>query len=221
MNRVPLAAAAVAVAFAVPAAAQEAGSHFGVAVSAGSLGIGPELAYRLSDRFGVRANASFLNFSHHFSSNDLRYSGKLTLNNYGLMLDLYPIGSHFRVSAGARINNNRARATASPIGSAQVGNVTYTAAQIGTLNGRADVKDFAPALTIGWAGSNRSGFFVGGDAGALFEGRVRLSQFTSSGTLASNAAFQASLERERIDLQHDIDRFKIFPILQISVGYRF
>jgi opacity protein-like surface antigen len=220
MNRAFLAALCAA-AFATPSFAQDAGSHFTAAISAGSLGIGPELGYRVSDRFGVRAGASFLNVNRDFDSDDVSYSGKLKLQNYGLMLDLYPMGGHFRISAGARINKNKARAIASPTVPTDIGNHTYTAAQIGTLNGAADVKDLAPALTLGWAGSNRSGLFFGADAGALFQGKARLRRFTASGTAAGTAAFQADLELERLDLQDDIDKFKVYPILQLSLGYRF
>lgn len=214
-------AALAVVATAAPALAQDAGSRFTAALSAGTLGIGPEVGYRASDMFGARVNATFLGFGADFDSDDITYDGKLKLKSYGFMADLYPMGGHFRVSAGARINKNRVRVSATPTTSVEVGETTYTPTQIGTLRGRAEVKDFAPALTLGWSGSNQSGFMFGFDAGVLFQGRVRIREFTSSGTLGSNTRFRADLDEERRELQDDIDDYKVYPIAQFTVGWRF
>jgi hypothetical protein len=203
-----------------PAAAQTAPSGFTAAVTGGTLGIGPEVAFR-GQRFGVRGNATFLSFSHGFDSDDIEYDGHARLRSAGVMLDLFPTGGGFRLSAGGRINGNRARAVATPTQPTEVGGVLYSPTQIGTLTGRAETKNFAPALTVGYAGGLRSGFTFGVEAGALFQGKVRIREFTSNGVFASNAAFKASLEAERRDLQDDVDKYKVYPILQVSVGYRF
>jgi len=220
-------AAALAAAFvAAPAFAQATdadsdGSHVTAAVTGGTLGVGPEIGLRFSERFGVRASATFLGFGADFDSDDITYRGDLKLKSFGAMVDLYPFGGGFRVSGGARINKNRAAVRATPTGTVEVGDTVYTAAQVGTLSGRADVKDFAPALTLGYGGSNRSGFMFGIEAGALFQGKARLRPLTATGTLSGNAAFQASLERERISLQRDIDKVSVYPIVQLMLGWRF
>jgi hypothetical protein len=210
----------------MPAAAQDGsvddnGAGVSVAVTAGTLGIGPEVGVRMSDHVGARVNATFLGFGADFDSDEITYDGKLKLKSYGAMVDLYPMGGHFRVSAGARINKNRARVVATPTGPVEVGGTTYTPAQIGTLRGRAEVKEFAPALTLGWSGANRRGFMFGGDVGVLFQGRVRIRDFTATGALSNAANFRASLEEERRELQDDVDDYKVYPIAQISIGYRF
>ncbi len=202
---------------AMPALAQEAGGHLYGGITGGTLGIGPELGYRIGDMFGVRANATFLSVSHGFDSNDLDYRGKVKLKSGGLMLDAFPFGGGFRISAGARINGNDGRVRAMPSGPVTIGNTTYTPAQIGTITGTAETKNFAPALTLGWAGQNRQGFIFGVEAGALFQGKVRLNRFTAS----TNLIRPADLERERQDLQDDIDDYKVYPILQLTAGYRF
>lgn len=208
---------------ATPAVAQpaESGSRVTAAVTVGTLGIGPELGLRFSDRFGARASASFFSLSQDFDSDDVEYDGKVKLRSYGLMADFYPGGGSFRISAGARINNSRARVTATPTTDTEIDGVVYTPAQIGTLTGRAETKNFAPALTVGWSGRNRRGFVFGGEAGALFQGAVRIRRFGATGTLASNPAFLADLEGERRELQDDVSKFKVYPIVQLSLGYRF
>lgn len=217
-------ATALAALASVPALAQadDAGTVVSVAVTGGTLGVGPEVGARFTDTFGVRASATFLKVDATFDPDEISYDGRLNLESYGVMADLYPFGEHFRISAGARINKNRARVVATPTSATvDVGDDTYTREQVGTLRGRADVKDVAPALTIGWSGARRRGFMFSFDAGVLFQGSVRVREFTASGSAQSNAAFRNSLETERRRLQDDIDDFKVYPIAQLSIGYRF
>jgi hypothetical protein len=212
--------ASAAIAAPATVAAQAPSKGFTAAVTGGTLGIGPEAAFR-GRHFGVRGNATFLSVSRGFDSDDIDYDGKIKLRSAGIMLDVFPTGSGFRLSAGARTNGNRARVVATPTAPTEVGGTVYTPTQIGTLTGRADTKNFAPALTVGYAGGLRSGFVFGVEAGALFQGKVRIREFTSSSNFASNPAFRASLEAERRDLQDDVDDYKVYPILQFSIGYRF
>lgn len=212
---------------AIPAMAQGDATRFRVGVTGGTLGIGPEIAYRLSDRIGVRANATFLSISHDFDSDDIEYSGKVKLKSGGVMLDVFPFAGGFRISGGARINGNRARAIGQATGGTyDIDGNTYTAAEIGTLRGDTDIKNFAPALTVGYGGGTSNGFFFGAEAGALFQGRVKIKPLTYTGTLASSNSPRAvqlrqDIEAERASLQDDIDKYKVYPILQFSIGYRF
>jgi hypothetical protein len=148
----------------------------------------------------------------------------LRLKSFGGMVDIYPFGGSFRISGGARANRSNAGLDAelsNGQSTIEVGGETYTAAQVGTLSGRAEVKKFAPALTLGWSGGNRRGFMFGFEAGALFQGAVRIREFTSTGTLRNDPNFRASLEDERRSLQDDVDKYKVYPILMTSIGYRF
>ncbi|MDJ0275802.1 hypothetical protein QLH51_03145 [Sphingomonas sp. 2R-10] len=213
--------------FALPAAAQtgpadaDPSSTVSVALSAGSLGIGPEVGFRFSDHVGIRGSANFLNVSGSFESDDADYDGSIKLKSFGGMVDVYPFGGNFRLSGGARINRNAVVVSATPNGAATLGNNDYTAAQIGTLNGRAEPNKISPALTLGWSGKNQRGFMFGFEAGALFQGAMKLDTFTATGTARANATFQQDLEIERRSLQSDIDKVKVYPILQFAIGYRF
>ena len=156
-----------------------------------------------------------MSFHHRVKSPGVRYDGRFKLGSAGAMVDLYPFGGGLRISGGARRNANRARAT--PTQAASIGGQTFAPTEIGTLRGRAHVKDFAPALILGYGSGPGRGFAWGVEGGALFQGRVRLSTVTSSTGLIA----QARLDAERDDLQHDINKYKVYPIAQLSVGYRF
>lgn len=219
-----------ALAAASPAlAADDDTGRFTVGVTGGTLGIGPEIGYRISENIGVRANATFLSISHNIHSDDINYDGKVKLQSGGAMLDIYPFGGGFRISGGARINSNKARGIGKPTnGFYTINGVQYDASNFVTsVRADTDIKDFAPALTLGYGGSISSGFTFGVEAGALFQGRVKIKPLTITGQCATNPAqvgcsnIVADLEAERQSVNDDIDGYKVYPILQLTLGYRF
>jgi hypothetical protein len=176
-----------------------------------------------SDNFGVRGSATFLGFGRDVESDGIQYNGDLKLRSFGGSVDFYPGGGGFRLSAGARVSRNRVELLAQPTAatSVQVGNTTYTGAQIGTLSGEVRAKNFAPTLTIGYGSGVGSGVYFGVDAGAMFQGSPRVRRLVATGPIATDAAFQTQLANERVEIERDIDNFKIYPILQLGLGYRF
>lgn len=203
------------------AEAEDSPVHLSLGVTAGTEGVGPEIGVRAGPVVGVRANATFLGFGHGVRSDGIDYRGHVDLASGGLMLDLFPFKGGFFVSGGGRINGNRGRVLATPMQSTQIGSITFTPEQIGTLSGRAGTKNFAPQATIGYAGKLGHGFVLGLEAGALFQGAVRIRDFASNGTLAGNAIFAAQLEQERVRLQDRVNDYKVYPVAQLRLGYRF
>ena len=215
--------AALAAAFvASPALAQTRTSSASIGVTGGTLGIGPEIGWR-SDNFGVRGSATFFSLSRGVDSDGIEYDGDLKLRSFGGSLDFYPGGGGFRISGGVRAGKNRVELRAQPgaTTSVEVGDVTYTGAQIGTLSGEVRPNKVAPTLTIGYGGGRSSGIYFGIDAGAMFQGAPKVRNLVASGPISTNASFQAQLANERREIEDDIDNFKIYPILQLGLGYRF
>lgn len=214
---------------ATPALAKEGdNARLSVGVTAGTLGIGPEVGYRFSNNLGVRGNASFLSISHDLNSNDINYNAKLKLQSGGVMVDVYPFGGGLRISGGLRINGNKARGIGAPNSgtSYDIDGTTYTSAQIGTLRAETDINTVAPALTLGYGGGLSKGLVFGIEAGALFQGSVKAKPLTitglcSSSSVAGCSTIVADLEAERQSVNKDIDGYKVYPILQLTVGYRF
>ena len=85
----------------------------------------------------------------------------------------------------------------------------------------------APALTLGYGGGMTRGLTFGVEAGVLFQGSVKVKPLTITGSCANSAppagcaTLAADLETERLSVNDDIDGYKLYPILQVSVGYRF
>lgn len=208
---------------AAPALAQGPGpdGRVSAGATAGTLGIGPEAGYRFSALLGVRANAGWFRWDEDFDIDDVDYNGKLKLNSYGLMADIYPFRGKFRVTAGVRLSDNKVRLRASPGEPVTIGDRVYTPAEIGSLRGNVETNAVAPMLAIGYAGRLAPGWAVGIEAGALFHGRPEVGELTASGLLADNPQFQEDLRREIEDIEDEVEKYKVYPVVQLSVSYRF
>jgi hypothetical protein len=63
---------------------------------------------------------------------------------------------------------------------------------------------------------------LGVEAGALFQGAPRIREFGSEGgSLSAEAGFASDLERERIRVENDLDGYRLYPVVRMSLGYRF
>jgi hypothetical protein len=220
MRRVGILAAMAMAAGASATAAEE--GKWVVGVTGGTLGIGPELGYRFGEHGGVRADAAFFSYDHDETIDDIDYDTSLKLSSFGLMADWYPFGGSFRLSAGARSDGNKIDLLAAPSAAqtVQIGDVVYSGAQIGTLTGKADFKSLVPALTLGWGGKFAEGFTAGFEVGVLFQGKPRL-DLLASGPIANDPTFQQELAQEIAQAEDDAKDFKLWPVIQLHLSWRF
>lgn len=215
--RMPLCLCALtALAGAAPALGQDR-SHVRLALSLGSLGIGPEVTYRPYRWFSLRGSATFLSASPHARIDEIQYRSRLKLRNYGLMGDIYPFGNGWRISGGVREDNNRMLIQAAPMMPVSIGGTSYTPAQVGTLSGEITTRQYAPVVTIGYGGTVAKGFSIGGDIGVMFHGRPKMGGLSSTSMLVT----PADLVTEQGQIQRDIRKYRYYPVLQMSAGYRF
>jgi hypothetical protein len=192
-----------------------------IGVSGGSLGAGPELAYRYGHYVGVRTNAGFLTYNRDETVSQITYNGRLNLKSYGLAADVFPFGGGFRVSAGARKNDNKIDLSGTPSTSVTIGNSIYTPAQVGTLSGTVKGNSFAPTITLGYGGALAKGFTLGAELGVMFQGAPKVDNYRATGLLASTPVFQADLADERQKVNNKVHNYQYWPIAQILLLYRF
>lgn len=200
---VPLALAAA------PVSVREAPPMFGPGTEGGALGLG--IDYRVTGKLGLRADAAF------FDNVDDRTdagaaSGDLSDENYlqrrsgGAMVDFYPAGEGFRLSGGVRVSPDRA------------GDETV---RIGKLRSAYRVREWAPSFTVGYASERNGRLAFGVEAGAVFHGAPRISRLQTAGSRPSEPSFADEAEAERMTIENDIDDYKLYPTVQLSIGYRF
>jgi hypothetical protein len=197
------------------------GGRFALGITGGTLGVGPELSYRFTDHIGVRGSLGWLSIGREQDVDDIDYDGDLDLLSFGGMLDVYPFGGGFRLSGGVRWVGNEINLRASPTNDVTIGGTTYTPAEIGTLRGTVEPNAVAPVVTLGWTGKLKRGFTLGVEAGAMFQGAAKITNLRANGLLGSDAAFLADIEAEEEEIEDDIDDYKVWPVVQILVLYRF
>ncbi len=214
---------AAPLALAGPAAAEETALSAGLA--AGTLGIGPEVGVRLNRNVGMRASAMLADtrlVDVDARSDDIDFGGHVRTRSVGAMLDFYPDGGGFRLSTGFRLNGHKAVLKATPTTNTTIGTRTVTPVQIGTLRASYRVRDWAPAVTVGYAGDVAPRLTLGVEAGAVYHGAPRITALRSQGgTLSDDPGFAADLERERMLIENDIGDYKFYPVVQASLGLRF
>lgn len=215
MIRIFTAAAASLVLLPLAAHAQ----NIEVGARASTLGAGIEIGSNLNDHVRLRGLVNSWDYDHDNTTDNIHYNGKAKLGSAGVQVDYSPAANgSFYVTAGLYANRNRVRETATPTGNTQIGNLTYTPTEIGTLSGRAHYKDTAPYLGLGW--STKGTVAVNFELGAYFQGHPDVT-LTSNGTLAGNPAYQDQLEQERQKLRHDLDKLSTWPVVAVGVRYNF
>ena len=171
-NVVRTALLALAAAVASPALAEET-NGWRVGAHGGTAGVGASAAWDFHDKLAVRAIANRFNYDRKETVSGKRYKGKLELANFGLLLDWHPFDNGFRVSGGAILNRNElsARATSDAL---KIGdnNIAYGS---GEVDADVDFRNFAPYLGVGYdGGRGKKGFSFFAEAGAMFQGKARL-----------------------------------------------
>lgn len=193
-----------------------------VNLKAGTSGIGVEGEYSLNEYLGARLGANYFKYSYDGTKDDVKYNFDLGLKTVSALVDLHPFKGSFRLSAGAFYNWNQLDATAESSATYDIGNNTYTGAQLGTLKGTIDFNKIAPYFGLGWDTSfgKESGWGVVLDAGALFQGNPKVA-LSADGPISTDPTFQQNLALEEKNLQDDLDSYKVYPIISLGVSYRF
>ncbi len=204
-----------------------------VSGSLGTTGLGVEWITPLSDTLRARVMLTYMNIDLDLDVDDIDYTAEFSSANVGAVLEWHPFETGFRVAGGlVGTNFGFDLQSDSSQQSYDIGNDTYS----GTLQLEGDVEfaSVAPYLAVGWSSDlDDYGLYLGLELGVLYVGSPNLS-LDASGAVRSdnfnagrpvnvdnNADFQADLERERKDLEDELEDYSFYPILTLSVGYRF
>jgi hypothetical protein len=218
-----LAMAGLLAAVSAPAAAQILpGVSVTPELSVSTLGIGPELDIRPAVLpLGLRIGGNFFSLTRNISSNDIEYHGKADLKSGAFTLDWYPLWGGFRLSGGIRLNGNKATVDALPNadGTITINHVAYSTAG-SAVNGQITFRDIAPYAGLGYSASLLGGLSLGLDLGVMFQGTPRAS-LAAQGLITQAPGFSADLAQETQSLQNKVKDFTLYPVAEVTVGWRF
>ncbi len=204
-----------------PALAADLPGKSGITVSAGTLGVGLEIAHTLpvANLTGRLAWNGF-NYDYDDSIDGVDYELGLELGSVTALLDWRPWGRAMHFTAGLVFNDNAIDVVAAPAASYAIGGQTFDADQVGNLRGNVGFDDLVPYLGFGWNVPVAPKTALSLELGVVFQGSPQLT-LTADGTLSGETLFQGELAAEQAKFQDDIGKYEYFPVIALGVQRRF
>jgi len=202
--------------------ASAAFEEWALGAKAGTLGLGGELTTNLVPDVHLRGSVQWLEFDLDLEIDDIDYDVSVDFLNPVLLIDWYPFAGDFRVSAGALFNASDIDLEATSADPIEIGDSIYQPADLGSIRGSSDFDEIAPYVGIGFGNhlsqDRRWGFSV--DAGVAFIGSPNV-DLSITGPLASNPLLLADLAEEEEEIEDELDKFRFYPVLSLTLYYRF
>lgn len=189
---------------------------------AGTLGIGGELTTNLAPDVHLDASILWLELGFDMEIDDIDYDVDLELFNPLVKLDWYPSGGDFRISAGVLFNGTDIDLEATSADPIEIGDSIYDPDAIGSIEGESDFEDIAPYVGIGFGNplARDRGWGFTADIGVAFIGSPNV-DLTITGPFADNPVLLADLAEEEEEIEDELDKFRFYPVLALTLYYRF
>ena len=201
--------------------AQGSDYHLGfrIAPRISTLGAGLEVAKGFSPNFGVRAGFNYFSYGYDATESDISYDLDLELKNFAILADWHPFEGAFRLSGGILLNGNGLTGLAKPTAPVAIGNANY---DLTSVNLDISYNSVAPYFGLGWdttfGDDDNWGFAF--DLGLIYSGSPDAT-LNVSGPDEANPLLADDLNRERQELQNDLDTLKWWPVVSAGVVYQF
>ena len=214
----------------------------GVGFRASSLGLGGEVAVAVTRTSNIRGGINAFSYSRGFDQNGIHYDGDLRWISAEAHFDWFPFAHvvrAFHLSPGLiAYNDNHVNATAASVGSYNftLNHVAYISDPADPVGGTAKLSfnKAAPTLMVGLGNLvPRKGkhFSVNIEAGVAFSGAPKIGlNLTGSacvpGTgicqnVSTTPSIQSNIQGEQTVISNDLSPFKYYPLVALTLGYRF
>lgn len=202
--------------------AQAAQAQVAFGGSIGTTGGSVEVQTQITPQIQLRGGYNYFQYGVDDTFDDIAYDGDLDLTTWGAFVDFRPFSNSFIITAGAYFGDKTLDLAATPTQNVDIGNQTFTPAQVGTLGLAADLEKTAPFVGIGWDTTfQNTGIGFKFIAGAMFTGSPDVDLTASGGSLSNDPNFQDQLEIEEQNLQDDINDFEVYPVIQAGLTFSF
>jgi hypothetical protein len=224
MRTINIALAAITMVAAFQTTARADGVAIGLA--AGTTGLGAQLVFPLSQQWNIRAGGNGLNYSFDYRVRRVDYDATIKMANFPLIIDWFPtLRFPLRVSGGIYGNSNKVDVEARPdSGVYVVGNNTYSANEIGRINGSVKYRNIAPYVGVGWGNAVAPGknWSWNVDVGLMYQGKPKTSYSVTCGAVQTNCArLQNDAAIESAEFDKELKNDRVFPVAQFWVGKQF
>ena len=195
------------------------GQGVALSVRAGTLGPSVGATIGLMDKVNLRIDVPKFSYettgTHPQETFDLAYTATLDLFSVSGLVDVHPFGNAFRLVGGMVLNRNEGTLQIKSASSHTVGNQTFTAEQIGTLEGLIEPgSEISPYVGIGFGNPVAAGKRVGLtlDLGVVMMGSPKFSM-TGNGMIAPTTA-------EASKIQSNMEWAKYYPSVAIGLTFK-
>lgn len=200
--------------------------NVGIGGTVGTTGVTIEGKYAVSNHIALRGTIGTVPVSTNQSFDGVDYEADVNMTTFGGFADLYPFrNSGFNISGGVYGGEKSVDLVGvpGPATTVDIGNTTYTGAQIGTLRGDVQYADVAPFIGIGYDGfmNHDRLWSFNAKAGVMFIGDPDVNLTAEGGLASMFPAVQDDLEREAQNLEDELDQYKYYPVISLGVTRRF
>lgn len=198
-------------------------TRFAMGGGIGTTGAYVEGQFRVTSRISLRATYERLDVERDQSVDDITYAGRLNSGVLGGFVQIHPLESDFFISGGALFGDRQVGLSAQPSGPVTIGNQTFTPAQVGRLEGEADLGDRAVAVGTGWdtTFSHVRGLGWRLAAGVAVGPAPDIHMNSVGGSLSNDVNLQSQLRIEEGRIEDKAENLRIYPVLQVGVTWRF
>lgn len=194
----------------------------GISANAGTLGLGLTLSVPIVPEWAdARLLVNGGRITRHETTAGLHYRGRAHFRNAALLADFYPFGGLFHVTGGLYYDDNRVDLTGTPVnGAYTVNGYTVPAAAVGPIVGTIRYARFAPYLGLGVSNDARprAGFAYGVDLGVMWD---RPTTTLNAPGAAYDPPLAAEIASVRAQIERQANRLRAYPVISVSLGYRF
>lgn len=178
-------------------------------------GIGVGATAQFSPKLSASAELNGMPFGSSIDLGDVegvRYNVDLSIWSLSVMGHVHPFGGRFALGAGLFFGGYGLKGTGVPEGVVEIGDQTYTAAQLGTAEANFRLGGPAPVFELGRRGR---GFNVG--LGVILPVNVK-ADVNFIGPIADDPTFRQELDKEIESIKDEVRYVSILPFLRL--GYQ-
>ena len=191
----------------------------------GTTGIGVDLTFGVNNYVNLRGGFNYGAFTWKTKLGSTKYDMDVDMVTLPILLDIHPLGGNFHLTAGLYIQPDvSADINATPTSDKQIGEHTYPPEVIGTLRGEVEAKNaVAPYLGIGFGNT------VGEDRlltlhleiGVIFQSYDSTLTSDGAGMTTKLDTFREDLKKEEKNIQDDLNKLGIFPVVTLGLAWHF
>lgn len=198
-----------------------------LSLKGGTLGVGAEAGIDLNPFMELRGGVNYATFDVDTTISRIDYTFEPTFYTGSLLLDFHPFANAFRLTAGMYLNNNEMDINGTYRKDFIPGDYARYVGLVdqAKVKGAIEFDTFAPYLGIGWTSNHysRSGWGVNMDLGIMFQGAAEVTELYVDDPwgLGRSSVAAEFIEEEKQAIQDELDDYEYYPVVSVSVSYRF